>query len=75
MEILCEEVLALGMGNEIGEQRLELAGLDGAIVVPPDIAGGDGILDDELVLRRPARIDAGIDAERPALDEDAFAPL
>ena len=41
-------------------------------VSPPDAVLGAALPDDELVLRRAPRVDAGVDDERPALGEHAL---
>ena len=41
-------------------------------VSPPDAVLRAGLAHDELVLRRAARVDAGVDDERPALGEHAL---
>ena len=66
IEILREELLALGMLQEIAEQRLEMLRRHRAVVLPPDGAVGRGIADDELVLGRAAGMAAGIGDERAA---------
>ena len=43
------------------------------VAVPPDALLGGGLAHDELVLRRAARVDAGIDRERTALGEMSLA--
>ncbi len=75
VEILDEQLAASRMGDEISEQRLELGWRDRAVVRPPDLAFGRFVLDDELVLGRTARMDAGIGDERAAMGEARLAAL
>ena len=70
VEVLRVERLAARMGQEVLVERLELLGRQRAIVVPPDLAFGLGVADDELVLRRAAGVNAGVGDER-ALRGDA----
>jgi hypothetical protein len=74
VKVLREQGLASGMGEKISQQNVELGRRERAIVVPPDAALRHGVLDDELVLGRTAREDAGIDAQGAALHQHAFAP-
>lgn len=59
-EILGEQFLALGMGQEVLQQGLELGPGDAAVVLPPHLVLGVGVADDELVLGRAAGMDAGL---------------
>ena len=54
IEILGEQRLALGVGEEVGEQRVEMLDRHRIVVVPPDDRIGVGVADDELVLRAAA---------------------
>ena len=64
-QVLHEQVLARRMGEEVGEQRVELRRRHRLVVVPPDVRLGVCVADDELVLGRAAGVLAGIgDAAR-----------
>ena len=66
IEILREQFLALGVGEEILQQHVELLGRELAVLLPPHRIFGAGIDDDELVFRAAAGMHAGIGAERAA---------
>ena len=75
IKILREKFLALGVLDEIGEQRVEIGFRHLAVVVPPHGVGGDSIVDDELVLGRAASVLAGLGDERAALGDHRLATL
>lgn len=75
VKILDEKFAASRMGDEIRPQSLELSRGDRAIIRPPDLAFGFFVLDDELVLGRATRMDAGIGDKRPALRKAGLAPF
>ena len=72
IEVLREKLLALGVLEEIVEQHIELLRRQLAVLFPPDRLFGGVVADDELVFRRAAGVDAGLGAERAALDDVAF---
>ena len=74
VEVLREQLLALGMGEEVLQQGVEMAGRDGAVVVPPDGAFRGLVAHHELVLGRAARMHAGLGQKRAALHELGLAP-
>ncbi len=73
IEILREQLLAFGMGEEIPMQLMELLRRDRTVVVPPHGPFGHRVLDDELVLRRAAGVDAGVRDERSPVGEVGLA--
>ena len=72
IEVLREQLLALGVREEVVEQHIELLRRELAVLLPPDRLFGLLVADDELVLGRAAGVDAGLGAERAALDDVAF---
>jgi hypothetical protein len=72
IEVLRVELLALGVLEEIGEQHVELLRRKLAVLLPPDGLLGLRVADHELVLGRAAGVDAGLGAERAALDDMTF---
>ena len=64
VEILGEQRLALRVGEEVGEQNVEMLNRHRGVVVPPDNRIGVGVADDELVFRAAAGMDAGVGDER-----------
>src|SRR2546430_9592706 len=54
-------------------QLMELLRRYRTVVVPPDDVLGHRVLDDELVLRRGAGVDAGVRDERPPVGELGLA--
>ena len=75
VEILGEELLALGVGEEILVQQVELRRRQLAVLVPPDRLLGVLVADDELVLGGAAGVDAGLGAQRAAFDDLRLAVL
>jgi hypothetical protein len=69
IKILRKQLLALGMGEEVAIELLELLRRDRPVVVPPDDSLRFCVLDDELVFGRAAGMHAGIRRERPAIGE------
>ena len=69
VEVLGEQLPALGMLQEVLAQGLELLGRDRAVVVPPDLVLGAGVADHELVLGRAAGMAAGGGDDRAAAGE------
>ena len=66
VEILREQILTLGMIEEVAQQNVELLRRHLCVVVPPDLIFGRSITDNELVLRRTARVGAGVSHQSPA---------
>ena len=73
VEILREQSLALGVGDEIVEQRLEFLGRKTAILLPPDGFLGLSVGDHEFVFGAAAGMDTGFSAEGATLDQETFA--
>src|SRR5262249_28844651 len=69
IEVLGEQLLAIGMGDEILEQHVELGGRDLAVLLPPHRLLGALVADDELVLPAAAGMHAGLGGERAALHD------
>jgi hypothetical protein len=68
------DVLVLEVRGDLLAQALEVLLRDRLVdLAPPDAVLGSGFPDDELVLRRPAGVPAGVDDERSALGEPALA--
>ena len=68
------EIAAVEVGRDLVAQALEVLLRDLLVdVAPPDAALGAGLAHDELVLRRAARVAAGVDDERAALGEPRVA--
>jgi len=63
------------MGQEIGQQRLEMRRAHRIVVVPPDGVLGQRVEHRELVLGRAACMRAGVGAERAAARQFALAGL
>ena len=61
------------MRDEVVVEQLEIGLRDLAVAVPPDRALGQRIDDGMLVLGAAAGVDAGLGADRPALDEGGLA--
>ena len=64
IEILRVEALAARVLQHVGLEEGEGLRRHGLGVVPPDLVFGGLVADDELVLRRAARVDAGDGGER-----------
>ncbi len=73
VEVLHEQLAALGVFDEIAEQGLELIGRDCAIVVPPDGFFGRSVAHDELVFRAAAGVHAGFGDQRAASGDPRLA--
>ena len=73
IEILREQVHAARMRNEVVIEQLKLLGRELAVILPPNSLLGQRIADGVFVLRAAAGVDAGLGAERAALNERAFA--
>ena len=69
IEVLCEKGFALGVGDEIVEQIVELFFALFAVAVPPHGVLGGRIDDRMFVLGRAAGVMAGFGAERAALHQ------
>ena len=68
------DVFLLQAGDDLVAQTLErLLRERGVHLRPPDALFRLGLADDELVLRRATRVDAGVDDERASLGEAALA--
>ena len=65
VEVLGEQRLTFGVGDEIGEQGVEMLAPHRIVVVPPDDPLGLGVADDELVLRAASRMNPGVGDQRP----------
>lgn len=63
-KILHVKRLAGGMGQHVLAQQLEILRRQRLIVIPPDGVLGGGITNDELILRRAARMLTGDGAQR-----------
>ena len=74
IKVLAEELLALGVLEEIVEQDVELLRRQLAVLLPPDRLLGRLVANDVLVLRRAAGVDTGLGAECAALDDVALVP-
>jgi len=72
VEVLGEQHFAFGVGNEIGEQIVEVRFALFAIAVPPYGILGRCIDDRMFIFGASAGVVAGLGAERAALDEVAF---
>src|SRR6185503_20396888 len=68
-QILREQFLALGVGDEVGQQRVEVLLRHFAVAVPPERIFGERVDDGVLVLGRAAGVMAGLGAERAAGDD------
>jgi hypothetical protein len=73
VEVLREEVHALRVGEEIGEEGLELLRRHGAVVLPPDRLLGVGVAHDELILGRTAGMHTRVGEEGAAVRELGLA--
>ena len=72
--VLNEQLLALQEGLQALEQRVELVGGEGAVVIArPDLLLGGGLADDVLVGGGPGGVLAGVDDEGPSVDEMTLA--
>ena len=68
-----EHVLAGEVGAGAREQRVELGGVDRLVDRPVDVRLAAGLAHEELVVRRAARVLAGLDDELPVGPEDPLA--
>ena len=73
VQVLRVQFLALGMGQEIGQELLEGARGERPVIVPPDLRLRVGIAHHELVLRGAARVHPRLGEERAAMGETRFA--
>ncbi len=73
IKILRIKRLALGVRDEIVEQKLELLGRQPAVLFPPNGFFRLGVGDDELILGTTAGMDAGLGTEGAAVHQLAFA--
>ena len=73
VEVLGEKLLALGVVQEVGEELLEGARDESAVVVPPDLRLAVGVAHDELVLRRAAGVNPRLGEEGSAMGETGLA--
>src|SRR5262249_42713126 len=64
-----KQLLALGMGDEVLQQHVELLGRELAVLVPPHRLFGALVADDELVLGAAAGMHSGLGGERAALHD------
>ena len=65
VEVLGEQRLTFGVGDEIGEQGVEMLAPHRIVVVPPDDPLGLGVADDGLVFRAASRMNPGVGDQRP----------
>ena len=63
-QVLHEDIPALGVLDEVAKERVEMLRRHRLVVVPPDMGPGIGVTDNELVLRRPAGVLAGLGHQR-----------
>ena len=68
IEVLREQLLALGVLLDVGQQRVEVLLRHLAVAVPPHRILGERVDDGVLVLRRAAGVMAGLGAQRAAGD-------
>jgi len=60
VEVLDEEFLLPEVRDQVGAERVVLRGLERLVdLAPPDVSGAGRLVDDELVVRRPAGVGAG----------------
>ena len=74
-QVLDEQLHALGVGQHVCVQGVELLGGHGLVGVPPDLILGRCVTDDELVLGGAAGVGAGLDDEGAVGSELAFTAL
>ena len=74
-KVLGEQRLALGVGEKISEQRVEMLRRHRIVVVPPDDWIGVGVADHELVFRTAAGVNAGVGDERSVGGNVRFVAL
>ena len=72
IEVLRVQLLALRVRNEIVVQELKLFGRELAVALPPHRFLGERVADRVLVLGGSAGMDAGLRADRSALDQRGF---
>jgi hypothetical protein len=73
IKILRIKRFALGVGDEIVEQKLKLLRREPAVFLPPHVFFRLRVGDDKLVLGAATGVDAGLRAERTTLYQLAFA--
>ena len=69
------DLLVLEERDDLVAQLLEILLAELVVALPPDPVLGARLTHDELVLRRAARVLAGVDDERPAFGDPAVATL
>ena len=72
VEILGEQFASFGVGEEVGQQHVEVLARHCVVAVPPDRVLGRRVADDRLVFGTAAGVDAGLGDERAALGDDRF---
>ncbi len=75
VEILSEEFFAFGVGDEVGEQIVEVLFRDFLVVVPPDFLLGEFVDHRVFVFRGAAGVVAGLRAKRAAGDDLTLVAL
>ena len=75
VEVLREELAAPGVGDEVGEQAIELVRRYCAVVIPPDRLIGQVVANDELVLRAAPGMHAGLGHQRALGGDLGFEAL
>ena len=69
VQVLGEQRLVFGVGEEVGEQQIEMLDRHRVVVVPPDDRIGLGVADDEFVFRAAAGVHAGVGDQRAVLGD------
>ena len=72
VEVLDEQLAAFGVGDEVGEQHVEVLARHRVVAFPPDRVLGRRVADDRLVFRAAPRVDAGLGDQRAALGDHRF---
>ena len=72
-EVLHVQLARVEVAADVLVQPVERLGLEPGILLPPDPVGGAGLLDDELVLGRPAGVGRGDGGEGAVIGELSFA--
>ena len=75
VEILREQRLALGVGEEVGEERVEMLDRHRIVIFPPDRSLGVRVAHDELILRAASGMHARIGDEGPMRGDPRFVAL
>ena len=75
VEILSEQRLAFGVGDEVGEESVEMLDRHRIVVVPPDNTLGVRVAHHELVLRAASGMRARVGDEGPMRGDTRFIAL